>query len=207
MTAGAELAARRTAAAAALADFRAFETGASVQADWAVWAGRLAAAVRSLLEMTGAVLDPVQLASLGLALADAVEYRQPTGLCADCDSHPSGLCTPTPRTWTGPTTTARWRGNWGWLLMCDCREVVDDLRAELAEVRAAFAAAVAEAETRVGRKIADYRDEVYRDWEAMSGMGFARSRSRAETDRRFAEAEAAMPLAAVVPIAAAVGAR
>jgi len=90
----AELAARRAAAAAALADFRAFESGASVQADWAVWAGRLAAAVRSLLEMTGTVLDPVQLATLGLALADAAEYRQPAGLCADCDVHPAGLCAP-----------------------------------------------------------------------------------------------------------------
>jgi hypothetical protein len=45
--AGAELAARQTAAAAALADFRAFEAGVSVQGDWAVWAGRLATAVRS----------------------------------------------------------------------------------------------------------------------------------------------------------------
>ena len=35
-----------------------------------------------------------QLAILGQALADAIEYRQPAGLCADCDDHPAGLCTP-----------------------------------------------------------------------------------------------------------------
>jgi len=94
VTGGAELAARRTATAAALADFGAFESGASVQADWAIWAGRLAAAVRSLLEMTGPALDPVQLATLGLALADSIKYRQPAGLCAYCDVHPAGLCAP-----------------------------------------------------------------------------------------------------------------
>jgi hypothetical protein len=35
-----------------------------------------------------------QLAILGQALADAIEYRQPAGLCADCDDHPAGLCEP-----------------------------------------------------------------------------------------------------------------
>jgi len=91
--------------------------------------------------------------------------------------------------------------------MCDCREVAAELRAELAEVRGVLAEMLADAEARVGQQIDAHRDAVYRDWEAMSGMGFARSRSRAETDRRFAEAGAAAPLAAVVPIAAAVGAR
>jgi len=31
---------------------------------------------------------------LAAALTDAVEYRQPTGICADCDTHPAGLCEP-----------------------------------------------------------------------------------------------------------------
>ena len=41
-----------------------------------------------------ASLHAAQLATLGQALADAIEYRQPSGACADCDSHPSGLCAP-----------------------------------------------------------------------------------------------------------------
>ena len=95
----------RSPAAAALADFRRFEDGASVQGDWALWAGRLAAALSSVLEMPAPVLDAAQLATLGQALADAIEYRQPSGLCADCESHPAGLCSRTPPTWTGPTPT------------------------------------------------------------------------------------------------------
>jgi hypothetical protein len=38
--------------------------------------------------------DGNHLAILGQALADAIEYRQPSGICADCDDHPAGLCTP-----------------------------------------------------------------------------------------------------------------
>ena len=41
-----------------------------------------------------AILTAVQMDTLGLALADAVEYRQPAGACADCDVHPAGLCSP-----------------------------------------------------------------------------------------------------------------
>jgi len=33
-------------------------------------------------------------ATLGRALADAIEYRAPAGECADCDVHPAGLCEP-----------------------------------------------------------------------------------------------------------------
>jgi len=51
----------------------------------------MAAAVGSLLEMAGGGLD---LAVLGQALADATAYREPSGDCADCDSHPAGLCEP-----------------------------------------------------------------------------------------------------------------
>jgi transcriptional regulator with XRE-family HTH domain len=29
---------------------------------------------------------------LGQALADAIAYRDPTGICPDCDTHPAGLC-------------------------------------------------------------------------------------------------------------------
>ncbi|HXT90270.1 MAG TPA: hypothetical protein VN714_13540 [Trebonia sp.] len=43
---------------------------------------------------TGPGLDADQLATPGQALADAMEYRQPAGLCADCDGHPAGLCAP-----------------------------------------------------------------------------------------------------------------
>ena len=45
---GAELAARRTAAAAALADYRRAEEGPG-EPPWAMWAGRLAAALESVL--------------------------------------------------------------------------------------------------------------------------------------------------------------
>lgn len=42
----------------------------------------------------GLTLASAQLAVLGDALADAIEYRQPSGSCADCDSHPAALCEP-----------------------------------------------------------------------------------------------------------------
>ena len=41
-----------------------------------------------------AALEEAQLATLGQALADAIEYRQPAGICADCDGHPARLCSP-----------------------------------------------------------------------------------------------------------------
>lgn len=102
---GAERAARVTAATAALGDFRRFEDGSATWGDWAMWAGRLAAALGSVLEVATAPagvtapaavasLHAAQLATLGQALADAIEYRQPSGACADCDSHAAGLCTP-----------------------------------------------------------------------------------------------------------------
>jgi hypothetical protein len=94
----AERAARVTAAAAALGDFRRFEDGSALCGDWAVWSGRLAAALGSVLEVAtgtaGASLHAAQLATLGHALADAAQYRQPSGACADCDVHPAGLCPP-----------------------------------------------------------------------------------------------------------------
>jgi len=50
----AELAARITAAQAVLGDFRRFEDGSAIPGDWAMWAGRLAAALESVLELAGA---------------------------------------------------------------------------------------------------------------------------------------------------------
>ena len=37
-------------------------------------------------------LSTAQLATLGQALADAVEWRQPAGVCHDCDAEYGGLC-------------------------------------------------------------------------------------------------------------------
>jgi hypothetical protein len=33
-----------------------------------------------------------QRAVLAAALADAVSHREPSGFCADCETHPAGLC-------------------------------------------------------------------------------------------------------------------
>jgi hypothetical protein len=47
-----------------------------------------------LRRQLGQVLDVVDGAAgaLGLALADAIAYREPSGYCADCETHPAGLC-------------------------------------------------------------------------------------------------------------------
>jgi hypothetical protein len=49
----ADRSARITAAAEALTDYRRFENGSAMPGDWATWAGRLAAALGSVLELTG----------------------------------------------------------------------------------------------------------------------------------------------------------
>ena len=96
MTAGTELAARRAAAAAALADFGGrvdtwADRGCSPPS-WRDEARRLARELRTVLDAGAAVLDALQLATLGLARADAIAYRQPGGECTRCDEHPAGLC-------------------------------------------------------------------------------------------------------------------
>ena len=95
---GAELAARITAAAAVLGDFRRAEVA---DADWngpampwATWADRLASMLGAVLDVAGQgpALTPQQRDVLGQVLADAVYYRDPQGICADCDDSPSGTC-------------------------------------------------------------------------------------------------------------------
>jgi hypothetical protein len=94
---GAELAARRTAAAAVLADFRREESaslsfgGASGQ-DWLALAQRLAWALGDVLAEPDHSeqdhrLAAGQLAVLGQALADAIACRTPQGICPDCDAY------------------------------------------------------------------------------------------------------------------------
>jgi hypothetical protein len=56
------------------------DAGHPAEAAWIIPAGR--------------VLSPAGLAVLSVALADAIEYRQPAGACADCDASPVELCTP-----------------------------------------------------------------------------------------------------------------
>jgi hypothetical protein len=87
---GAELAARRTAAAAVLADYQREAVTADV-AGRAMWGARLADMLALLLATDGG-LSPEQLAVTGQALADALAYRGPQGSCPDCDAHPAGLC-------------------------------------------------------------------------------------------------------------------
>jgi hypothetical protein len=60
------------------------------------WIGRLKTALRSLVDgwppgVPGG-LDSGQREVLGQALADATEYRTPSGDCEDCDTRPGGLC-------------------------------------------------------------------------------------------------------------------
>jgi hypothetical protein len=94
------MAARRTAAAAVLAEYQR-EVAASLRTpgtgpEWPVWASRLAAAVRQLVEQPGDEPGPLeQLGQRGIlrqALTDAIAYRDPSGICPDCDVHPAGLC-------------------------------------------------------------------------------------------------------------------
>jgi hypothetical protein len=100
---GAELAARRTAAGAVLADFGRFSSGETVNAagiaDWQTAALRLSAELRSVLDQLAAEPAPPALilsesngALLGQALADAIAFREPAGICPACDVHPAGLC-------------------------------------------------------------------------------------------------------------------
>ena len=86
----AELAARRTAAAAVLADYRRWVDGDIISGDWQSWSLRLALAVGSLVELARG-MAPGQLAVLGQVLADAIAYRDPSGACPLCDRHPAGL--------------------------------------------------------------------------------------------------------------------
>jgi hypothetical protein len=106
---GAELAARRTAAAAVLADFHAaavaFQRGGE-RPDHAMWALRLEQHLRYVLDgldVEAAVMltrdEAVMLtrdeaAMVADALADAETYRmaEASALCADCEKHPSGAC-------------------------------------------------------------------------------------------------------------------
>jgi hypothetical protein len=136
----AELAARRTAAAAVLADYQ-HQAPAADASERAMWGARLAdmlalvlaidaepepgklAAIRQVLadfdwerddrqyaleridqiagasraasgpELGGgAYISPADLPVLGHALADATTYRDPAGVCPDCDKHPAALC-------------------------------------------------------------------------------------------------------------------
>ena len=99
---GAELAARITAARAALGDFR--QAGLDALADpspkwepdWASWAHRLAAELRGLLDRpaAAAALDAAALSIVFGALDDAAAYREHRGgaECSRCDAHPAGLC-------------------------------------------------------------------------------------------------------------------
>jgi hypothetical protein len=106
---GAEMAARRIAAAAVVADFRAelARHPLSRPPDGS-WAFRLAEEVVSLLGQPDAGLSASQRAVLGQALAYAITFREPAGSCPDCDQHPART---TGATWTRPTPTWRWRAS------------------------------------------------------------------------------------------------
>jgi hypothetical protein len=106
MMGAAELAARKTAAAAAvLADFHResdayLDAGGSVP-DWSSYAFRLASELGSVLDQLAAgpepaaTLTPQQREVIGQALADAADYREARGsdsFCADCEAHPAGIC-------------------------------------------------------------------------------------------------------------------
>jgi hypothetical protein len=62
--------------------------------DYCEWAFRLASEVESLLQQVGelAAITPRQREVLGQVLADAIAYRDPSGICPECDRHPAGLC-------------------------------------------------------------------------------------------------------------------
>jgi hypothetical protein len=40
----------------------------------------------------GVPLDQDQRNVIGQTLADAINYRKPSGACRNCDDHPAGLC-------------------------------------------------------------------------------------------------------------------
>lgn len=103
----AELAARRTAAAAVLADFRAaeaaFERGLRDRPAYPAWALRLEQHLRYVLVELDALdvqagttvtLTAGQYAVVAKALADAEQFRRERAeaWCEHCDNHPSGAC-------------------------------------------------------------------------------------------------------------------
>ena len=87
----AELEARRTAAAAVLADYQHEAVTADV-AERAMWGARLADMLALLLAAPESLSDLGQLVILRQALTDAIAYRDPSGTCPLCDHHPAGLC-------------------------------------------------------------------------------------------------------------------
>jgi hypothetical protein len=88
----AEQKARRSAAAAALADYRRDEQNDFGELVWAMWAGRLAAALESTLTVP-AGLPPTQLATVLAALEDAATFRaeRAKAYCLRCSEHPAGF--------------------------------------------------------------------------------------------------------------------
>lgn len=94
----AELAARRTAAAAVLADYRReLHTAPLSRPPGREWMLRLAEELGSVLaaldaEPASGGLDDRQRQMLGSALADAVAFRDPAGFCPRCAASPAGLC-------------------------------------------------------------------------------------------------------------------
>jgi hypothetical protein len=94
----AELAARCTAAAAALADYRReLHTTPLTRPPGREWMLRLAAELGSVLAALDsrpapADLDDGQREVLASALADAITYRDPGGFCPRCEASLSGLC-------------------------------------------------------------------------------------------------------------------
>ena len=93
-----ELAARYTAASAALADFRADLASAPLTSPppMAAWALRLASALGTVLAGLGQgeTLTDTQRSVLGQAIADAIDWRTPGLACFDCDGRE--IITPCP---------------------------------------------------------------------------------------------------------------
>lgn len=103
-----ELAARRTAAGAVLADFRRWAAGELVPGDWQDWALRLAAELDNLLAQlateAGNIVPAVLAGNYDLTadelrtVLDALDVaaackRDRAASCPDCDAHPANLCT------------------------------------------------------------------------------------------------------------------
>jgi hypothetical protein len=91
---GAELAARRTAAAAVLADYRAALHSAPLsRPPGREWMLRLADALGGVLDTPGVCLDEDQAATVLAALEDAAEgIRERAAYCSACRTHPADLC-------------------------------------------------------------------------------------------------------------------
>ena len=93
---GAELAARQTAAAAVLADYRAAVASAPLsRPPGREWMLRLAAVLGDLLDMLGpaVVLDADHAATVLAALDDASDgIRDRAAYCPACTAHPADLC-------------------------------------------------------------------------------------------------------------------